>query len=192
MLILNEFPLYLTEFSMNYSLNSYDKYFSGILNLIKNFDKKILENLEVRLYPEAFNKDIPKILKKNIPNIKLNYAKESLVKNLRDCKLCIIGDNATTLLETLRSDVPTVFFWDQRVVKNRDLAENLFDKMYEQKLFYKNSEKLAEFCNQNYDNIYQWWQNEDRQDLIKKFLKNFASKDDSKIKNLYEIIEKNI
>ena len=55
---------YLTEFSMNYSLNSYDKYFSGILNLIKNFDKKILENLEVRLYPEAFNKDIPKILKK--------------------------------------------------------------------------------------------------------------------------------
>ena len=64
--------------------------------------------------------------------------------------------------------------------------------MYEQKLFYKNSEKLAEFCNQNYDNIYQWWQNEDRQDLIKKFLKNFASKDDSKVKNLYEIIEKNI
>ena len=64
---------------------------------------------------------------------------------MRDCKLCIIGDNATTLLETLRSDVPTVFFWDQRVVKNRDLAENLFDKMYEQKLFYKNSEKLAEF-----------------------------------------------
>ena len=51
-------------------------------------------------------------------------------------------------------------------MKNRDLAENLFDKMYEQKLFYKNSENLN--CNQNYDNIYQW-QNEDRQDLIKNF-----------------------
>ena len=63
---------------------------------------------------------------------------------MRDCKLANIGDNATTLQETLRSDVPTVF-WDQRVVKNRDLAENLFDKMYEQNYFIKIQKNLQNF-----------------------------------------------
>ena len=110
------------------------------------------------------------------------------LKNISKSKLCIIGNNSTTFLQTLRMNVPTILFWDENIIQTRDNCKKYIKLLYDSGIFYKNADTAAIFCNKN-QNIYKWWNEKERKEKISIFLNDFANKNEKKIVKLFSIIE---
>ena len=93
-LVLDEFPNYFYEYHPNYDAHSYKLYFKNIINFIKNLDLDNRKKLIIRLYPQKFNPDIPKILKNFFTEIKIDYANSDFISQVSKAKLCIIANNS--------------------------------------------------------------------------------------------------
>ena len=186
-LILDEFPNYFYEYHSNIDAHTYRLYFQGIIDFISHLDGDVRKNLVVRLYPEQHHKDTSKILLNKFPGLNIDYGKEDIVKSLQKTKLCIIANNSTTFLSTLRIDVPTIVFWDRNVIEHRETCNDYFLSLYKAGIYYNNPKIAALFCNKNQD-IYAWWNETERKNKTKKFLANFASDDKHKINKLYNLI----
>ena len=78
--------------------------------------------------------------------------------NFKRSKLCIIGNNSTTFLQTLTLDIPTILFWDENIIKIRNNSIKYFEFLKEVGIFSKNSDLAANFCNNTLD-VYKWWHN---------------------------------
>ena len=187
-LILDEFPNYFYEYHSNYDSHNYKMYFKEIINFIKNLDSENRKNLVVRLYPEKFNKEIPHILKKLFPEISIDHANSDLLDEIKKAKLCVIGNNSTTFLQTFRLNIPTIIFWDEKIVRMRELSNEYFKKLNQSAIFHKSSKDAALFCNKN-KKVYNWWSSFQNKKIVDEFVSEFASKDETKINKLISIIK---
>ncbi len=186
-LILDEFPNYFFEYQSNVNSHTYRLYFQGIINFITKLNDEVKKDLIVRLYPEKHNKDAYKILKDKFPNLNIDDGSQNIMVNLKNSKLCIISNNSTTFLQTLRINIPTIVFWDETIVESRKSSMHHLNSLLNQGIFYKDPESAALFCNNN-KNIYKWWNDINRKKTITEFLKIFANEDKNKIEKLYSII----
>ncbi|OCW82926.1 hypothetical protein AKH21_02075 [Pelagibacteraceae bacterium GOM-A5] len=186
-LILDEFPNYFYEYHSNYDAHTYRLYFQGILDFISNLDETVKEKLIVRLYPEKHNEDAHQILKNKFPWLKIDYGNTDLNKKIIKSKLCIIANNSTTFLDTFRSNVPTILFWDKKIIESRKSCEKYLELLSKIGVYYDNPQSAALFCNNN-KNIYKWWNDKKRKLTIKDFLRIFANDGNNNIDNLYKIL----
>ncbi len=186
-LILNDSPNYFVENSANYDTHTFRLYFQNIINFVEKLDYNVRENLVIRIHPERLNKKVYDILKKKFPLIEIDKGDQDIMKNIAKSKLCIIANNATLFLQTLRMNVPTIIFWDENFIQTRDNCKKYLKLLYDNGIFYKNAYDAAEFCNNN-QKIYEWWNDKERKKKISTFLENFANKNVKKIVKLYSII----
>ena len=187
-LVLDEFPNYFYEYHPNYDAHSYKLYFKNIINFIKNLDLDNRKKLIIRLYPQKFNPDIPKILKNCFPEIKIDYANSDFISQVSKAKLCIIANNSTTFLQTLRLNIPTIIFWDDKIVRLRSTPSKNFENLKKCGIFYNNPLDAAIFCNKN-KKVYKWWSSSQNKKIVDDFVNEFASKDETKINKLISIIK---
>ena len=187
-LILDEFPNYFLENVSNYDSHTYRLYFKNIIKFIENLDYKFKENLLIRIHPARLLKETYNILKTKFPKITIDDGSQDIMKNISKSKLCIIGNNSTTFLQTLRMNVPTILFWDENIIQTRDNCKKYIKLLYDSGIFYKNADTAAIFCNKN-QNIYEWWNEKERKEKISIFLNDFANKNEKKIVKLFSIIE---
>ena len=141
--------------------------------------------MTVRLYPSKYHKDAYKILKENFPNIAIDDGSQNIMINLQNSKLIISSSNSTTYLNTLGINIPTILFWDQKIVETRETSMKYLKLLKEADIFYDTPEDAALFCN-NIKNIYNWWNNKKRQNIIKEFLNVYANQNEKKLKNFFQ------
>jgi putative transferase (TIGR04331 family) len=130
--------------------------------------------LIMRLFPADFGWEVQKRLSRRFPDLYFDSKEKTMYQQLCRSRLCIGTYNATTNLETLSANFPTIAFWDFDHWKLRESAKPYFDDMREVGIFHDNPESAAIKVNEVYEDPLSWWNSKIIKEARNRFCHRFA------------------
>lgn len=162
----------------------YDQY--KFINSIK-FNNNIYSKLVVRFYHKAdYNWGEKKFLANSFENLRIDTNK-NITNSLKTCKIFVSTYNATTFLEALYNNIPTIIFWNSQHWELNEQVKIFFNDFKKNNIFFDKPDEAANFIIQNYNNIHSWWFSKKIQKLRVLFLNNYCK--NSQIDNLYKTLK---
>jgi len=148
-------------------------YRSEKLRLIESLDNAIKADFRYRPY---FNdtgalKDLD-YFNERVPSLKVLTG--DLGNALFDCKLLILDHPYTTLILAMASNIPTICFWDIKSFPLSQQAEPLFEDLRRAGIIFENGEEAARKINDIYDNVEEWWAQDDIQEARRSWVEQYA------------------
>ena len=113
------------------------------------------------------------IIKKIAPEIQYNV-KGRLTDLMRKARITVVDHPATSFIEALVINVPTVLYWDHDICLMRLEAEPYFQALRDAGVLYKDPVSAAEKVNGIFDNPEEWWHSDAVQNARKEFCDRFA------------------
>ena len=176
---------------------TYDMYeelereFKDDFKLIKGLKKEIINNLEIKVHPgdnNCYNFETRSRWLSEFRDIKINETKFSFDKYKNNSKLIIFNYESTGFLQLININYPTLL-----VLRNFDFQiDDQYKKYYEyllnSKILHLNNESLISHLNEIWPNVDQWWNSNNTQINLTKFVEKFANNNDSTPKNLQKIL----
>ena len=148
-------------------------------NFLNNLNELAFNDITVRIQDTEFGWNLDKYYKNKFPNVQVYKGNRTFIDHLSEVKLVLVTYNATTLLETLSSNIPTVIFWDAEYFALRDEVNEYFEEFKRVGIFHTTPESAAIFVNQIYDNIDFWWNTSELQSIRLKFCEKYARTSDN-------------
>ena len=139
-----------------------------------SLNKELQKELTVRLHPTSRGYDQVKRYRDYAPTINLESTKKNIYDGIKENRLIVCTYNATTILECIVANVPTVMFWNPYHWELNDYASPHFEKLKEVNILHNDAKSAAEFINKNWKNIEEWWFDQKTQNVLKTFKKNYA------------------
>ena len=96
---------------------------------------------------------------------------ESLIIGSR---LYVSTYNATTYLESLTMNIPTIIFWNHNHWEIRESAKPYFEKMKKVGIFHDNPVSAARQINSVWDDVDKWWSSNEVSEVVKIFCNRFS------------------
>ncbi len=173
----NEQALLVTMATPRYSYTMYstvvaaqwELYFEDQCSFIHNLNDSIREKLLVRIYKQDYGWNQYDRFKDRFPELSIDKGYGHIKDQINKSKIYISTYNATTFLESMNMDIPTVIFWDENYWEIRDSAIPYYTELKKAGVFHESPESAAKFVNKIWNDIDQWWNNEQVRTLVNKF-----------------------
>lgn len=108
-------------------------------------------------------------IKKEFPEMNI-FKGGNLLREMKKCKLVISDHLATSYLESLITNTPTVLYWDKEIFKIRPSANKYFDLLRDVKILHDGPISAAGHINEIFDDVNKWWGNESVQNVRMQFV----------------------
>ncbi len=115
----------------------------------------------------------------------------SMLKLLEQSKLLIFDHFGTTMIESLYLNKPTIIFFDHNIFKFRTDFQEILQQLIKVKIVHTNAKDAAIHVNSIANDIGQWWNSIEVQEVRGKFTQNYAKcypDWDTKLINLFNQI----
>lgn len=122
------------------------------------------------------------------PDVQLDTGLVPLSALIEKSRLYISTYNATTYLESLSLNMPTIMFWNPNHWEIRDDAFPYFNRLKENGIFHETPESAAAKVAEVWDDVSAWWNQKDIQDARQYFCHRFARSVEEPIKALKEVL----
>lgn len=163
-------------------------YFRDQYNLIKGLDQEIRIKTTVRMYPNDWRWNQKDRWKDEFKDIKLDFGSDSMEKLYTQSRIFVGTYNATTFLETMCRNMPTIMFWNPEHWELRPSAEPFFEKLKSVGIFHESPESAANQVNKIWDDVPGWWNSKEVQSVKDEFCWQYARRVDNSVKTLKDII----
>ncbi len=100
--------------------------------------------------------------------------KENIYKAINNNRLIVCTYNATTILECIAANIPTVIFWNFDYWELNKQAEPYFNELKKVNILHDGYESAANFINDNWEDIDSWWHSSETQDVVNNFKNKYA------------------
>ena len=107
---------------------------------------------------------------------------------MKECRLYVATYNATTFLDSLSLNIPTIMFWNPKHWELRSEAEPYFEKLREVGIFHSCPENAANKVSEIWDKVDEWWNEEGLQEVRKNFCDRYARLPSKPIKELKKAV----
>lgn len=161
-------------YSTPVAAGQWQRYFFDLTSFVNACSEDIKKSLLVRLYSQDYGNNQKERWAASCPEIKLDSGKQPIRKLLRDTKIYISTYNATTYLESLYHNIPTLIFWNPNNWELRDEAMPYFELLEEVGIFHKSCTSAADHLNSIWEHLEEWWQGYKIQDARAKFCNRFS------------------
>ena len=172
--VLGSYPIGENQVIKN--LSDQKVFISGLT--IEVFDKVLM-----RLFQPDWGWSQTEYWREAYPSLRLNNGNGYLGKLINQAKLCVITYNATTFLEVLSQNIPTIAFWDPGNWELREEAIQLFDGLRRAGILWSNPMDAAEKVNQIWGDVEKWWLQPLIQEARLAFCSKYAKRPNDMIKD---------
>lgn len=189
LLVLNSNPRY------SYRLYSFPtgahqnlSYINDQILFISSLNKDLFMKLNVRLYPNDYGNCTADILTEKFKNLNLVSSKKKLNKLITKSKYFVSTCNATSFIESLSMNIPTIVFWDPCCNEIRRSAEKYLKILEDVGIFHRNPLSAAQQINTTWMMTDSWWFSDKTQDAVSVFCERFANSpnlDSANIKRIF-------
>jgi putative transferase (TIGR04331 family) len=135
---------------------------------------QVRDRITVRLYPERYGWEEGLRWRERFPDIEIDDGSKNMEKLLSRSSLLISTYNATTFLETLSADFPTIIFWNPLYWELRPDAQRYYDVLQNVGIFHTSPESAASQINEVYKDTQKWWKRPAVQEARLQFCERFA------------------
>jgi len=122
------------------------------------------------------------------PLLQIDDGCSNINKLVRQSRLYISTYNATTYLESLSMNMPTVIYWNPRCMETNAWVQPYFDKLRATGIFHETPQSAARHVTRIWDDVSAWWESEDTRTVRDRFVREFAYCPDDKIDRLKNAI----
>lgn len=159
-------------------------YFGSQVRFIDCLVSSIQQKVLVRLFKRDMGLRQKERWVDRFPALKVDDGSSDIRALKRECRICVSTYNATTFLETLAENIPTLVFWEPCYGRLRGDAMSCFKTLRAAGIFYDSPEHAARQLNLIWDDIEGWWFSESVQSARLVAIKNFAKINEKKISDL--------
>ena len=161
-------------FSIPIGAAQWNAYLEEQFKFIDALTDVIKKSIIVRLAPSDYGLCQHERWKDRFPNIAVDDGLMSIKKLIKDCRVYISTYNATTYLESLALNIPTIIFWNPLHSELRDSAKPYFDLLKNVGIFHESPEAAALFMADVWDDIDGWWFGSGVQEVREIFCEKFS------------------
>lgn len=178
--VLANFPRYYYHmYSIPYSASGVLRYFQYQYDFCRFLPESIQKLLLVRLFVHDYGWSQRDRWATECPEVECYNGNKSITEQLKECRLCVVTYNATTLLETFTLNFPTVLCWDPEQWEIRPSARLYYEKLHEAGILRYTPESAAAKVNEIYRDPATWWAQEEIQEAKNEFCHQFARVSDN-------------
>ena len=110
------------------------------------------------------------------PQINIDESNDSMIKVLKKTRVVISTYNATTFLESMAWNIPTIIFWDPVINELSDRVLDDFELLKSAGIFHETPESAALQLIKIWDDIDSWWKDKKLQDIREDFCFKYSRK----------------
>ena len=144
-------------------------YFEDQLEFVAALPARIRDAVTVRLYRDDYGWGQVARWRERAPGLRLDAGASNMDDLLRESRLYISTYNATTYLESLTMDIPTVIFWNEQHWELRDSALEFFEDLRHIGIFHATPESAARHIAQVWDDVDAWWSSPKVREVLARF-----------------------
>jgi putative transferase (TIGR04331 family) len=165
------------------------KYIDDQHKFVSDLRFDIQEKLLIRLNQEDYNLRQANRWQDKFPHIELDNGEIPMAKLLIDTRLYISTYNATTYLESLAMNMPTIIFWNPNHWELREGIQPFFDLLKEVGIYHETPESAAKQINKIWGAIDNWWFDSRTQLARLKFCEKFAHSPEKPLDKLADLFK---
>lgn len=167
-------------------------YTENHFKFISTLNSSINNSLIVRLIKKDYGWEQIKRYRNKFPNLNIDSGETKMTDLLSKTKLYIGTYNATSYLEAIYLNIPTVIYWDINEWEIRDEAKPYFDDLKKVKVFFEDPVSAAIHVNEIYNDIEEWWNSKEVSKAVLNFKNNFCREEKDIVNTLTKKIKCNL
>jgi putative transferase (TIGR04331 family) len=170
------------------SSSQWISYFEDQECFVRRLPEKIQEHLQIRC---AHNHgwDEAERWKEKFPKVTVTSSyDQNFIKALKQSRICISTYNATTFLETLSWNFPTIVFWDPKFSDINESSKPYFDLLESVGIFHRTPESAAKQLTDIWSDVLEWWNSTDVQKSREEFCDYFSRTSESPLEDLARVL----
>jgi putative transferase (TIGR04331 family) len=163
-------------------------YFEDQCRFVAALPKTLRDQVLVRLYSHDYGWCQKQRWQNRFPQIRLDDGAISIAGLIEKSRLYISTYNATTFLESLAMNIPTIIFWKPNHWEMRDSAIPYFAELKKVGIFHESPESAAYQMVRVWDDVAGWWNQPEVQDARLYFCDRFTRMPENPIQILKEAL----
>lgn len=149
-------------------------YFDDQCRFLRALPSKLQEKVLVRLYAHDYGWCQKKRWMDCFPSIQIDDGLRPIASLMAKSRLYISTYNATTYLESLSLNFPTLIFWNERHSEFRPGVEQDFEALKSVGIFHDTPESAAHHMQSIWGDVSGWWSSPSVQSVRQQFCERFA------------------
>lgn len=149
-------------------------YFEDQCRFVQGLPEGLRDQLLVRLYSQDYGYSQRQRWQARFPNIRLDDGVRPMASLVKKSRLYISTYNATTYLESMSLNFPTIMFWNPKHWELRDSAIPYFEQLKAVGIFHDTPESAARQMAAVWDDVSGWWENAAVQSVRREFCERYA------------------
>lgn len=149
-------------------------YFEDQCRFVGALSRGLREQLLVRLYAHDYGWQQKLRWRDRYPKIRLDEGIKPMASLLKKSRLLISTYNATTYLESMSLNIPTLMFWNPKHWELRKGAIPYFERLKSVGIFHETPESAARQMVAVWDDVSGWWEGAAVQSVRREFCERYA------------------
>ncbi len=121
---------------------------------------------------------------KNVSNV--DFGTQKIRNLIKKSRIFISTYNATTFLESLTANFPTLIYWDKNMWETREEAFEYLEMLNKAGILHYSYKSASAKLNEVWDDMDNWWNNSELQSLKNKFCDQYANNNNSKLLDFFK------
>jgi putative transferase (TIGR04331 family) len=152
----------------------HERYLDCQKDFLQNLSSNARQHLVFRPHVEDEGWDAVARLRRVFPNLVVEKWNKVFTDSLVSSTLYVGDHLSTTFLESIFHNIPTVIFWDPKTCCVTRGARMHFDKFQQVGIFHTTPGSAARHINENFTRIADWWADEQVQEAVTEFSRDYA------------------
>jgi putative transferase (TIGR04331 family) len=168
----------------------YLDYLEDQMLFLKELPHQLQKEVLLKLYSVNYGWDEVERWRDRMPEIKVDLGCNNIEELINKCRIYVSTYNATTYLESLIWNIPTIIFLNP---KHWELIEDVrpyFELLESVGIFHKTPQSAAQQMVKVWDNVSGWWEASEVQSAREKFCYQFSRELDATGSDLQSIFKK--
>jgi len=159
-------------------------YFEDQKRFISALPQELHKQVLIKLYSNDYGWNQKQRWQDHLPKIRIASGHQGMRKLIEKSRLYISTYNATTYLESLFWNIPTVIFWNTEHWEVKEDVQPYFDLLKEVGVFHKTPESAANQVIDVWHDVSRWWESQPVQEARVQFCEQFSRKPEDMIGEL--------
>lgn len=161
-------------YSVPVAAGQWQEYFADQCRFVQALPVELRNQLLIRLYSHDYGCSQKLRWQAHFPSINLDEGVQPMAVLMKNTRLFISTYNATTYLESMSLNFPTIMFWNPKHWELRDSALPYFEKLKSVGIFHATPESAASQMAAVWDDVSGWWQSAVVQSVRQEFCERYA------------------
>jgi putative transferase (TIGR04331 family) len=159
------------------------------MTFLKALPETIRDQVLLRLDSQDYGWDQYERWHEQMPEIRLDLGHQNIDKLIAKSRVYISTYNATTPLESLTWNIPSIIFWNPEHWELKEDVKPFFELLESVGIFHKTPESAANHMVNVWDDVSTWWQSNEVQSARIQFCQKFSKTPDNLISDLKKLFQ---